>query len=217
MRRFGHGLGRLLHAAFWLWLATYAAVLAWTYLWPLDRPAPRGDVIVCLSGGGDVPGVTPEGVPSRAEACEALFEAGAAPRVLFTGGGLDDRLPSSAATMAEATGIPVSATLIEPDAESTLQNAVFTLELVAPDARLILVTEAYHLPRAWVSYRMMGAQDIALSASTRVVRNDTGGFFNRRPLLRESLAIWFNLARYTGYRVAGLLGVPETARIAWLH
>jgi uncharacterized SAM-binding protein YcdF (DUF218 family) len=217
MRRLGRGLGRTIRGVVALWLLTYAAVLGWTYLWPLDRPVPQGDVIVCLSGGGDVPNATPGDVPSRAETCDALFDAGAAPRVLFSGGALNARLPSSAVTMAEATDIPADAQLIEPRAESTLQNAAFTLDLVDPAARLILVTEAYHLPRAWMSFRLMGAQDVTLRASARVVANAEGRLFQRHPLLRESLAIWFNLARYAGFRVGALLGMPEEARLGWLQ
>lgn len=217
MRRLGLTLGRILRAAFWLWLMTYGAVLVWTYFWPLDRAVPQGDVIVCLSGGGDVPNATPDGVRSRAEACEDLFEAGAAPVVLFSGGALQAALPSSAQTMANVTDLPASAMRIEPRAESTLQNAAFTLDLVDPDARLILVTEAYHLPRAWLSFRLMGAQNVTLRASARVVANRDGRLFQRHPLLRESLAIWFNLARYTGYRLAAFAGIPEDDRLAWLH
>jgi len=216
MRRFGRRLGGLLRLAFVIWLTTFAAVTAWTYLWPLSPPLPEGDVIVCLSGGGDIPSATPEGMQSRAELCAALHDAGAAPVVLFTGGAIRADLPSSAETMAAATSLPPSVTLLERHAESTLQNALFSIEQIDPTARLIVVTEAYHLPRAWLSFRLMGAQDVTLRASTRVVRSDTGSFWLRNPILRESLAIWFNLGRYMAYRIGGLAGVDPATRSGWL-
>jgi len=216
IQRFGRFLGRVLRAGIILWLLTYGAVLGWTYLWPMERALPQGDVIVCLSGGGDVPLRTPDGVPSRAETCAALFAAGAAPRVLFTGDALDPRLPSSAAVMATASDLPADVVLIEPNADSTLQNALFSIELLNADSRLILVTEAYHLPRAWMSFRLMGAQTLTLYASARVIRIDDGAFLERHPILRESLAIWFNLARFAAYIAAGWIGTDDDTRAVWL-
>jgi len=216
IQRFGRFLGRVIRAGIALWLLTYAAVLGWTYLWPMERALPQGDVIVCLSGGGDVPLRTPDGVPSRAETCAALFAAGAAPRVLFTGGALDPRLPSSAETMAAATDLPEDVVVIEPDAQSTLQNALFSIPLLDPDSNLILVTEAYHLPRAWMSFHLMGSKNATLYASTRVVRNENGAILERHPILRESLAIWFNLARFAAYIAAGWIGTDDDTRAVWL-
>lgn len=213
MRRVGRALGRGLRVCAGLWLCTYAAVLVWTYAWPVDRTAPMGDVIVCLSGGGDVPRSTPDGVRSRAETCGLLYRAGAAPRVLFTGGTLSPDLPSSAAVMARASGVPEAAVILEPRARSTLQNAVFALQLVPEDARLIVVTEAFHLPRAWVSFRAMGARDVALYASARAVADPDGPVLERHPALRESLAIWFNAARLAAFAVGGALGVPRDLRV----
>jgi uncharacterized SAM-binding protein YcdF (DUF218 family) len=213
MRRVGRALGRTLRACVVLWLGTYAAVLVWTYAWPVDRSAPMGDVIVCLSGGGDVPRSTPDGMRSRAETCGLLYRAGAAPRVLFTGGALSPDLPSSAAVMARASGVPAAAVIIEPRARSTLQNAVFSLQHLPDAARLIVVTEAYHLPRAWVSFRLMGADEVRLYASARAVANPDGPFMERHPVLRESLAIWFNIARAAVFALGGALGVPQDARV----
>lgn len=159
---------------------------------------PQGDVIVCLGAGPQPDGRPGPASAARTETCASLYAAGAAPVVLFTGAGRGG--VSTAEAMARQTDIPEEAQVIEPMARSTLQNALYARALVAAGDRLILVTEASHLPRSWASFRAMGARDLQLWASGRVAQPAPAA------LIRESLAIWFNLARYTAWRALLLLG-----------
>ncbi|MBF9047372.1 YdcF family protein [Rhodobacterales bacterium LSUCC0031] len=211
-------LGRFIRAGLWLWAVSFLAVLAWTFLWPMERPLPRGDAIICLGAAVDQAGRIDQASRRRAEACAELARAGAAPIVVFSGGPRQPGLPTAAAGMseaAEATGMGGALVLREGASYSTLHNALFSLELVAPSARLILVTEAFHLPRAWASFRAMGARDLALVPSERLRRDARGYAWHM--LLRESLAIWFNLARYGAWRIGGAVGIDPATRVAWLH
>ena len=90
------------------------------------------------------------------------------------------------------------------------------LGMIETEARLILVTEAFHLPRAWASFTVMGARDLALYPSERLRQSQRGGRAWGM-LLRESLAIWFNAGRFTAWLIGGALGVDDTARAAWLR
>lgn len=155
----------------------------------------------------------------RAQRCAELARAGAAPIVIFTGGPRRPGLPSSAAGMAEIAneaGMGGALVLLETASYSTLQNALFSRELVPPTARLILVTEAFHLPRSWASFKAMGAHDLTLYPSERLRQSEAG-----RPawgmLLRESFAIWFNAGRFIAWRIGGALGIDDIRRAAWLH
>ena len=211
-------LGRFIRTGLWLWSVSFLAVLAWTFLWPMDRPLPQVDAIICLGAGVDSAGRIDQASTERAEACAELARAGAAPIVVFSGGPRRAGLPTAAAGMAavaNAAGMGGALVLLEDASYSTLHNALYSLEMVAPKARLILVTEAFHLPRSWASFKMMGASDLVLYPSERLRRSARG--FEWGMILRESLAIWFNIARYSAWRIGGALGIDATTRAAWLH
>lgn len=212
-------IAQLFRAAALLWAASLVAISLWTALWPLERPLPQGDAIICLGAGVDAQGRVDAAGRVRAETCAELVQAGAAPMVLFSGGPLRPGLPSGAAGMAAiamARGVAPSAILVEEASYSTLQNALFSLPMLPDGARLILVTEAFHLPRAWASFRVMGAEEMALVASERL-RRDGAGRYGWGMILRESVAVWFNLARYGAWRLGGAVGVSDPARAGWLH
>jgi uncharacterized SAM-binding protein YcdF (DUF218 family) len=200
-------------------VVTLAAVGLWTALWPLDRPAPRGEAIVCLGAGVDAAGRLGPGSRMRAETCAALAREGAAPVLVFSGGPARPGTPSAAAAMARiarAAGSGQAEIRVEERARSTLQNALFTRAMLPGAPRVIVVTEAFHLPRAWASFRAMGAAELALHPAGRVRMAGAGGVA-WRVLLRESLALWFNAGRYAVWRAAGVLGLPDTTRTGLLQ
>lgn len=195
------------------------AILLWTAFWPMDRSLPQGDAILCLGAGVNGAGRIDAASQKRAETCAGLARGGAAPVVIFTGGPARPGTPSAAAGMAQAAeraGLGQARALLEQSAHSTLQNALFSLALLPPEARLILVSEAFHLPRAWASFRVMGAGDVALYPSERL-RRTSDGRYALGMLTRESLALWFNAARFAAWRLGGMAGVGDSTRTAWLR
>ena len=185
----------------------------------MDRPLPRGDAILCLGAGVDGAGRIDAASLARAQACAGLALAEAAPIVIFTGGPARPGAPSAAAGMADAAqsaGLGQALIILEQSAQSTLQNALYSLALLPDDARLILVTEAFHLPRAWASFRAMGAGDLALYPSERLRRTEDGRYALGM-LTRESVALWFNAARFAAWRLGGIFGMNDSARAAWLR
>lgn len=226
---------RLARFAGWLFrwaLAAYLlmglALLGWTFLWP--EPDVRGlkaaDAIVCLGGGMAPNGTLADAVLTRVERCVQLYEAGLAPVVVFSGGTARPEGPSAGGQMgryAVGLGLPERAVLVEGSAQSTLQNAMFSLALVPDAQRFIVVTEAFHLPRAWASFRWAAAVldlpdrrfELAMSEDVRRVPPDNA--VNWRILTRESLAIWFNAGRVLAYQAGGLAGLPAQTRTDWLR
>jgi len=220
--------GRLLRWVLAAYVLIGLAMLGWTFLWPEPdvRDLKAADAIVCLGGGMTPNGTLADAVLTRVERCVQLYEAGLAPVVVFTGGIRRPEGPSAGSQMGQyavGLGLPEQAVRVEGLAQSTLQNALFTLAL-APDAqRFIVVTEAFHLPRAWISFRwaakVLGLPDqrfdLAMSEDVRRVPPDNA--VNWRILTRESLAIWFNAGRMLAYQAGGVVGIPAETRTGWLR
>ena len=99
--------------------------------------------------------VLEDGSPSRAlarrsELALSLYRRGLAPRVVFTGG-VGRHGPSEAsvaAAYAVSRGLPESAALLEERSTSTQENARFAAALVGTEARVLVVTDSYHVFRA---------------------------------------------------------------------
>ncbi len=200
-------------------LFTFLAVLCWTFLWPDNDPAelPAAHAIICLGGGMSVDGTLHAPTRKRVEACARFYHAGLAPVVVFTGGRAVPDGPSAGAQMARLAqqfDVPPDAILIEHESQSTLQNALFTVPLLPASENLILVTEAFHLPRSWASFRWAGAHGLHLAASEDVRRDQETGWPSISILLRESAAVWFNLFRAAAWSAASTVDLQNDD---WLH
>lgn len=226
--RLGRSLWSALKLALALWAIGFAALLLVVLLAPREVPeAGPADAIVCLGGGMSFGGWTLPAPDSqrRAETCAALYLAGAAPRILFTGAG--HHVSSVAAAMARSAqdlGVPQSAILLEEEARSTIQNAVFSADHLPPEtANILLVTDAYHLPRSHVLFRLFTPYEIdPVAAPIESLTADLApGFQTTRrkhptylqAVLRESQAIWFNLGRLGFYGAGRAIGVEKNALI----
>lgn len=119
----------------------------------------RADAVVVLGGR-----LMPDGRCGPASARRVrrgieLHAAGAAPLLVLSGGG--SRPCAEAVAMkavALEAGIPEEAIRIEPHSMNTFENAREVARMLAPDGlhRIILVTDAYHLPRARFLFRAVG-------------------------------------------------------------
>lgn len=197
-------------AAALLYLITLSAVICWAYLWPETKPTDvaRADAILCLGAGMEGDGTLHRSSQARVETCVELFHASRATYVIFSGGTGVTGGPSAAAQMAaygHSLGLPVSAARIEPRAQSTLQNALFSLPMLSEADRVIVVTEAFHLPRSaasigWAAWELGQEQpQISLVMSAPVVPDPQFGRPTWIIFAREALALWFNLARALAY------------------
>nr|WP_255599335.1 YdcF family protein [Hasllibacter sp. MH4015] len=166
--------------------------------WAWPRSAPQGvsaDTIICL-GGGASDGRLFASSRTRAERCVELYLAGAAPQIVFTG----VQAAEPMADLARASGVPAEVILVETQSRSTLQNALFSSRIMTGTEDVLLVSSAYHLPRSWLTFRLMGYDRVTVIAAEG--RSD-----GARPLFREALAIWFNAARYGMWRFAIAMGL----------
>jgi len=116
-----------------------------------DAPS-SSDVIVAVSGD----------TGARARTAAALFKAGYAPLIIFSGGSEDFDFADMPATssaeimrdQAVAAGVPANAILVEPRARTTAENAHFVRDLMR-ERKLrtaLLVTSPYHQRRAALEF-----------------------------------------------------------------
>lgn len=213
-----------------LWITTVFAltlafVLGFAAFAPTGTAAEKTDVIVVLGAGLSKDGTLHHASQQRVDRGVSLWQRGLAQRLHFTGGvaRADGRSAGEImAARAIAQGIPEDAISFEGRSQSTLQNAVFSQPMLESANSIRLVTEGFHLARSWVSFRWTstrkdGPPAILLSHSERF-RSATpdSPYGSVKMVLREVVAIWFNLARAVIHDVAGWLGVPDDTRAAWL-
>jgi uncharacterized SAM-binding protein YcdF (DUF218 family) len=215
-------LWRLLRAGLLVYLATLAVVLLVQFGWPLarDRALPNpADAIICLGAGmEDDPSPLPDAVTrARALTCAELLRADVAPVAVFTGAGNETSSAAAAmAAVAREEGVAEARIIVEPRAHSTIQNAAFATALLPPDARrLIVVSDAFHLPRAWVIFRVLGHDGVTVHATEARLEAPLATRLGWS--LREAVVIWVNVGRLTVYGVAGALGVDRDTRIGWFN
>ena len=170
--------------------------------------------IIILGGFED--GWVSAGRPSLAvnEAAERLTEAvryakrWPQAKIVFTGGvggflasGTDAAGPVGA-FLADA-GVKPERIVLEGQSRNTLENAIFTRRLVAPKSgdTWLLVTSAYHMPRAIGVFRTAGFNVVPAPVDYRTRDSrDLVRFFNRASagLMRSDLALkeWIGLVAY---------------------
>jgi uncharacterized SAM-binding protein YcdF (DUF218 family) len=127
---------------------------------------PSADAIVVLSGMiKTAPG--PDAILEWGEASDrfwgglALYQAGKAPRLIFTGGWVPwqpDQMPEGEylRTVAEDQGVPPSAITVTPQVSNTAAEAKAVGALIDPNATLLLVTSAFHMRRSQHLFERVG-------------------------------------------------------------
>ena len=127
-----------------------------------------------------------------------LFEAGAAPLLLLSGGGRHAAPEAEAMrALALAAGIPEAAILVEPRSRDTLGNARECALLLRARGlrRVMLVSDRAHLPRAALLFRLAGLDVVARAGAPPASRlRGVGG------RLREAAAFPKSLLRALALR-----------------
>ena len=113
----------------------------------VEDPLAKSDAIVAISGD----------TGARTNTAVALWKAGWAPIIVFSGAAIDPESVSSAEIMrreAVRQGVPESATLIEPNSTTTEENATEVAKLMTQRrlASAILVTSPWHQRRASIEF-----------------------------------------------------------------
>ena len=126
------------------------------------------------------------GDPDRFFAGMALFKAGKAQKLVFTGG----KMPWNTAKKTEgevlreyaiSNGIASEKIYITKEVENTADEAVAVKELISPCNRIILVTSAYHMYRAKRLFEKQGFEVIPLKVDFKSRWNNQVMFMDFLP------------------------------------
>ena len=127
---------------------------------------PRVDAIVLL--GGDVSIPTPPRIETEVRGNRVihsmrLYHAGKAPLVIITGGNVfpQEGLKAEAeytAALLEELGVPRDAIVVEGISRNTRENSIETAKILTERKLklILLVTDAFHMPRALSTFRTLG-------------------------------------------------------------
>jgi uncharacterized SAM-binding protein YcdF (DUF218 family) len=161
---------RLLALAVLLVGVSLVGVVGFAFFYERPAELPEGANIVVLSAGianGQMDRQTAERTAAGIALYQELTARGETPLLVMSGGRSDGDPAAKATLMADAAraaGVPVGDLRVEVESHSTLQNALFSRDILGDraDAPLILVTHRYHLPRAGASFWWAGNDDLTL-------------------------------------------------------
>jgi len=173
------------------------------------RPLSVADAIVVLGAA-----VWPNGEPSptlkrRTLHAANLYRSGAAPLVVLSGG-TGKHPPAEAEVMASlctGAGVDAAALIVEDRSTTTFENVAFSAEILRALglSKVLVVSDAYHLPRAKMCFRYLGFETIA-----SVPPNGAIPTRRRRIVmswLRELVALpWYRLTIRRQMHTAGQAG-----------
>jgi uncharacterized SAM-binding protein YcdF (DUF218 family) len=116
------------------------------------------------------------GDPDRFFGGIALFKAGKAQKLVFTGGKMPwDKVKKTEGEVlkeyAISNGIASEKIFVTKDVENTADEAVSVKELISPSKRIILVTSAFHMYRAKMLFEKQGFEVIPLKVDYKTSRN----------------------------------------------
>ena len=148
----------------------------------------KADAIVVLGGGTSGGPAAPGQAPGLAENSDRLlfaarlFRAGKAPLIVFSGGTIPflgsrpkGSEAESAAQLLKEWAVPNQAILLETRSRNTRENALFSRQILQGRgaSHILLVTSAFHMPRASAAFRKLGFQVTPAPADFQT-RDDEG-------------------------------------------
>ena len=135
--------------------------LEWQYIPPQDTI--QADVIIVLAS-DSLPADFPRSIPEVGEVGDRLiytaylYQQGAAPFILHSGGSVTAEIPFLLGIM----GVHQEAVLLETGSHNTYENAIACKKVIAEKGfeKIILVTSAAHMPRAVGVFKRLGIEVI---------------------------------------------------------
>jgi uncharacterized SAM-binding protein YcdF (DUF218 family) len=165
----------------------------WQYFPP--KEIPHAEAIVLL-GGGTAPGLYPRpivelnGAGDRVAYAAWLYQQGAAPAIIASGGAIEwlETGKSAADDMAfllELMGVPPEAIWLEENSRNTAENAAECAKILREKGitRIILVTSAFHMPRSVPLFENQGLEVIPAPTDYSVTQADWDALTTLNPSL----------------------------------
>jgi SanA protein len=175
-------------------LVALQAWVGWRYGDPIfDRPSetPSAPVAIVFGAGYWPSGRLSDALADRMETAIELYEAGKVNKLLLTG---DNRVadynePAAMAEYAEARGVPREDLVLDYAGRRTYDSC-YRAGVIFGVERAVLVTQAFHLPRALFTCERLGLDVAGLTADRR--RYVRGAWYRLRELPALARA-WLDL------------------------
>jgi uncharacterized SAM-binding protein YcdF (DUF218 family) len=181
--------------------------------------APSADAVVVL-GGGVFGAAGRHREPELAWAGDrirkgaALYKAGKAPLILYSGGNIDfldgaaEPEAVGASKILESLGVPATAIVVENQSRNTHENADFTWSILSARGvhRILLVTSAMHMPRAVALFRHAGFTAIPVPCNHITGWGSPSLLFSLLPEAQPLIDSSSALKEYVGMAVYWLRG-----------
>lgn len=141
-------------------MALYGYLILYIQSQAFADTARPSDAIVVLGTGPNLRGPNPCLV-ARVKHAADLQHQGFATKVIFSGGKVGAAIQSEAAVMKEVArdfAIDPDSILLEPASQSTYENLLFSLAIMRREGlhSMIIISDAYHLPRAALIAEKLG-------------------------------------------------------------
>jgi uncharacterized SAM-binding protein YcdF (DUF218 family) len=174
------------------WVAIgLARSLEWRYFPP--NPVPQAEVMIVLGGGTEAhepprPMVEVNGSGDRVIYAARLYKQGKAQHILVSGGALDWKKTNTSpaqdmSTLLQMLGVPQSAIWLQPNSRNTYEDALYCAQILREKGLqgALLVTSAWHMPRAVKLFQAQGLDVIPLPTDYNVTQADWNNLWSRDP------------------------------------
>ena len=192
----------------------------------IAEKAPVAEAIVVLGGGVDVP-LSPRvseelnASGDRVLYTARLYRAGRAPWVFVTGGNVftqSEQVESESFYMSRLLrewGVHPDRIVTEDSSRNTRENAILTKKLLEEKGikTILLVTSAFHMPRALATFRGVGINAIPAPTDFRIVNYTQPVLLDFLPSAGALAGSTAALREYLGILVYGLRGWLTTEDI----
>jgi SanA protein len=180
-------------------------VYAGSRLYELDN-TPTGRVAIVFGAGLYRDGSPTPVLRDRVTTAAALYHSGVVEKLLMSGDNSTPRHnePGAMRDYAIGLGIPDEDIILDYAGRRTYDTCYRAREIYNLDSA-ILVTQAFHLPRALYTCNLLGVSAIGVSADLRQYRRSSQTFWNLRESVATVVALWeIHLSR-----PEPILGNPE--------
>jgi len=146
-----------------VYLLIFQSNLVWLLASPLriTEPARTADAIVVFAAGVGETGTVGGGQQERISKAIELYNSGVAPRIIISSGYVFTRHEAAdMKAVAESSGVPADAVLLEERATDTYQNVTFTRDILNQHGwkRIALVSSPYHMRRALMTWHKVAPE-----------------------------------------------------------
>jgi SanA protein len=127
----------------------------------------------------------------RVKTASNLYFAGKVEKILMSGDNrfVDYNEPAVMRDLAISLGVPIEAIVLDFAGRRTYDTC-YRAKAIFGLSKAILVTQAFHLPRAIYLCNQLGVESVGVEADLHVYRNSAVIYWNMRELLATVSALW---------------------------